>query len=185
MSIMVGTGRGAEAGVLIRDAEALEILEKVTTLVVDKTGTLTEGRPALVTVASVSDGDETTILSLAAGLEQASEHPLAAAIVAGAAERTIAIPKVSNFSSVTGQGVTGVVDGRKIAIGSRAHLDALGVEASSLADRAEALRREGQTVLFVAIDGHAAGLLGVADRIKPTTSEAIRALKQGGMLSSW
>ena len=182
MSIMVGTGRGAEAGVLIRDAEALEILEKVTTLVVDKTGTLTEGRPALVTVASVGDVDETTLLSLAAGLEQASEHPLAAAVVAGAAERAHRDSEGERFLVSHREGCDGSDRRSK---NRRSGVEGISMRlasiASSLADRAEALRREGQTVLFVAIDGRAAGLLGVADRIKPTTPEAIRALKQDGM----
>ena len=193
MSIMVGTGRGAEAGVLIRHAEALEILEKVTTVVVDKTGTLTEGKPALVTVISAGEGGRTGeagegddagkagILSAAASLERASEHPLAGAVVAGASARGVAIPRVKDFTSVTGKGVVGTVDGRRVAVGSRAHLEDLGVDASALADRAEALRREGQTVLFVAIDGRAAGLLGVADRVKATTADAIRALQQDGI----
>jgi Cu+-exporting ATPase len=181
MSIMVGTGRGAEAGVLIRDAEALEIFETVTTLVVDKTGTLTEGRPALVTVQPIAEVDEATLLAVAAGLERVSEHPLAAAVVAGAEERRIAIPRASEFASVTGKGVSGTVNGRRIAVGSRALLDDHGIDSSMLAERAESLRRDGQTVLFVAVDGQAAGLLGVADRIKPTTVEAIRALQQDGL----
>jgi Cu+-exporting ATPase len=181
MSIMVGTGRGAEAGVLIRDAEALEVLEKVTTLVVDKTGTLTEGRPTLVTVNPIGGSDEATLLALAAGLERVSEHPLAAAVVAGAAERKITIPKVTDFVSATGKGVTGSVDGHHVAVGNRAHLDSLGVETVALAEAAESLRRDGQTILFVAIDRRAAGLLGVADRIKPTTTEAIRTLQTDGL----
>ena len=181
MSIMVGTGRGAEAGVLVRDAEALEVFEKVTTLVVDKTGTLTEGRPTLVTVHPIAGHEEAAFLALVAGLERVSEHPLAAAVVAGAAERRITIPKVTDFVSTTGKGVAGSVEGHHVAVGNRAHLDSLGVDTGALADRAESLRREGQTILFVAIDGRAAGLLGVADRIKPTTAEAIRALRKDGL----
>ena len=190
MSIMVGTGRGAEAGVLVRDAEALEVFEKVTTLVVDKTGTLTEGRPTLVTVHPIGGHDEAAFLALVAGLERVSEHPLAAAVVAAAVERKIAIPKVTDFVSTTGKGVAGVVDGHRLAVGNRAHFaDATGesredppeIEIAALTDRAESLRRDGQTILFVAIDGRAAGLLGVADRIKPTTAEAIRALQKDGL----
>jgi Cu+-exporting ATPase len=181
MSIMVGTGRGAEAGVLIRDAEALEILEKVTTLVVDKTGTLTEGRPTLVTVQPVGQTDEQTLLAAAAGLERVSEHPLAAAVVAAATERRIVVPAVRDFESVTGKGVVGLVDGRRVAVGNRAHLEALGIETEGLADRADVLRRDGQTVLYVAIDGRPAGLLGVTDRIKPSSIEAIRSLQQEGL----
>jgi Cu+-exporting ATPase len=181
MSIMVGTGRGAEVGVLIRDATALEVLEQVTTLVVDKTGTLTEGRPTLVTVDPIGGYDEAAILSFAAALERVSEHPLAAAVVAGATERRTAIPNVSDFVSTTGKGVAGVVDGHRVAVGNRAQLIALGVDPGALADRAESLRRDGQTVLFVAIDGSAAGLLGVADSVKPTTLQAIRELKRDGL----
>jgi P-type Cu+ transporter len=181
MSIMVGTGRGAEAGVLIRDAEALEVFEKVTTLVVDKTGTLTEGKPRLVTVAPAAGLDEPTLLRLTASLEHVSEHPLAAAIVAGAAERGVSLAPVSDFASVTGKGVTGTVEGRPVAIGNRAHLEALGLDPGPLAERADALRREGQTVMFVVVDGRAAGLVGVADPVKPTTVDAIRRLHAEGL----
>jgi Cu+-exporting ATPase len=181
MSIMVGTGRGAEAGVLIRDAEALETFEKITTLVVDKTGTLTEGRPALVTIEPVGSVDEATLLTLAAGLERGSEHPLAAAVVTGAAERGLTPPKATDFVSVTGKGVAGTIDGRRVLVGSRRHLDDQGVDTAPMVARAESLRRDGQTVLFIAMDGAPAGLLGVADRIKPTTVEAIRALQHDGL----
>ncbi len=181
MSIMVGTGRGAESGVLIRNAEALEILERITTLVVDKTGTLTEGRPRLVSVEPAPGADERELLGLAASLENVSEHPLAAAIVAGARERGLAVGEVREFESVTGRGVNGAVDGRKVSIGSASHLESLGVEAGPLRPRANELRQKGQTVVFVAIDGSAAGLLGVADPIKATTPEAIQALRREGI----
>jgi Cu+-exporting ATPase len=181
MSIMVGTGRGAEAGVLIRNAEALETLEKVTTIVVDKTGTLTEGKPRLVTVEPLSNLDSTTLLRLVASLEHVSEHPLAAAIVGGARERGVALSEVRDFASVTGKGVTGTVDGRSVAIGNLRHVEALGLDPGVLRDRAEALRRDGQTVMFVAVDGRPAGLVGVADPIKATTTEAIQALHREGV----
>jgi Cu+-exporting ATPase len=181
MSIMVGTGRGAEAGVLIRNAEALETLEKVTTIVVDKTGTLTEGKPRLVTVEPLSNFDPTTLLRLVASLENVSEHPLAAAIVGGARERGVSLSEVRDFASVTGKGVTGTVDGHSIAIGNLRHVEALGLDPGVLRDRAEALRRDGQTVMFVAVDGRPAGLVGVADPIKATTTEAIQALHREGV----
>jgi Cu+-exporting ATPase len=178
MSIMVGTGRGAEAGVLIRNAEALEILERVTTLVVDKTGTLTEGKPAVIAVVPASDTDDATLLRLAASLEHVSEHPLAAAIVAGAKQRRIDPDPVDGFESVTGKGVTGSVGGHRVAIGNLRLMEDLAVPSGSLADRAEALRRDGQTVMFVSVDGRASGLIGVADPIKSTSIDAIRALHQ-------
>jgi P-type Cu+ transporter len=181
MSIMVGTGRGAEGGVLIRNAEALETLEKITTIVVDKTGTLTEGKPRLVTVEPLSNLEPTTLLRLVASLEHVSEHPLAAAIVGGARERGVTLSEVRDFASVTGKGVTGTVDGRSVAIGNLRHLDALGLDPGVLRDRAEALRRDGQTVMFVAVDGRPAGLVGVADPVKATTAEAIQALHREGV----
>ena len=181
MSIMVGTGRGAEAGVLIRNAEALERLEQIDTLVVDKTGTLTEGKPRLVTIESQEGVDAGILLRLAASLEHVSEHPLAAAIVAGARDRQVPLLDVAEFQSATGKGVSGTVDGHRVAIGNLTHLDALGVEPGRWRDRAEALRLDGQTVVFVAIDGTPAGLLGVADPIKETTVEAIRALHDEGV----
>jgi Cu+-exporting ATPase len=181
MSIMVGTGRGAEAGVLIRNAEALELLEGVTTVVVDKTGTLTEGKPTLVTVEPRAEGDAATLLRLTASLEHVSEHPLAVAIVAGARARSIELTDVRDFQSITGQGVVGVVDGRRVAIGNRALFESLGIDPGALPARADALRREGQTVMFVATDGQAAGLIGVADPIKPSTPEAIQALHRQGL----
>jgi Cu+-exporting ATPase len=181
MSIMVGTGRGAEAGVLIRHAEALETLEKVTTIVVDKTGTLTEGKPRLVTVEPVGPFEASAMLRLAASLEHVSEHPLAAAIMAGAKERSLPLADVKQFESVTGQGVSGVVDGHRVAIGNVRHLETLRIDPGPLRDRADDLRRQGQTVMFVAIDAIAAGLVGVADPIKATTGEAIRALHDDGV----
>ena len=180
MAVTVGTGRGATAGVLIRDAEALELLEKVDTLVVDKTGTLTVGRPSLMTI--VAEGiDEAELLGLAAGIELASEHPLAGAIVAAARERNVALPSTVDFSSHTGKGVTGRVGGRETALGNEELFRALGIGTGSLMRRADELRRDGQTVMFVAIDRRPAGLLGVADPIKPSTAEAIRLLHEAGM----
>ena len=181
MSIMVGTGRGAEAGVLFRNAEALEILEKVTTVVVDKTGTLTEGKPRLVTVAAAAGVQESDLLRLAASVEHVSEHPLASAVVAAARERGLAISKVSGFQSTTGLGVAGHVDGRDVAVGNLAHLRALGLQAGALDQRAEELRTQGQTAVFVAIDGEVSGVLGVADPIKKGAAEAIRALHDEGL----
>ena len=181
MSIMVGTGRGAEAGVLIRNAEALEILEQVTIVIVDKTGTLTEGRPTLATVEGREDVDETTLLRLAASLENVSEHPLAAAIVAAARQRALQLLPVSDFRSITGEGVVGTVNGRTVAIGNLRHLESLGVPSESLSDRADVLRREGRTVVFVSIDGRPAGLLGVVDPIKKTAKDTISALHRDGL----
>jgi P-type Cu+ transporter len=179
MSIMVGTGRGAEAGVLIRDAEALELLEKVTTMVVDKTGTLTEGKPRLVNVEPMSGLDERSLLFLAASLEAVSEHPIAAAVTAAARERGIELAPVTGFMSATGLGVTGWVDGHAVVVGSPRHLHNTGVVVPD--DRAESLRREGQTVVFVASDGKPAGVLGVADPVKPAAREAVEALHREGV----
>ncbi len=181
MSIMVGTGRGAQAGVLLRNAEALEILEKVDTLVVDKTGTLTEGKPRLVTIEPVTGVDAATLLRLAASLEQASEHPLAAAIVAGAKEKGIALSGAEEFRSRTGMGVSARIEGREVALGNARLFEELKIDVSPLAARAGELQREGQTVVFVAIDGRAAGLLGVTDPVKATAREAIRELHREGM----
>jgi Cu+-exporting ATPase len=181
MSIMVATGRGAMAGVLIKNAEALEVLEKVDTLVVDKTGTLTEGKPRLVSVVAPPGQDETALLNLAARLEQGSEHPLAAAIVAGAHERGITVGGAQDFRSITGKGVVGSVDGQTVTLGNRALLDELQIEAGELLERAEELRRKGQTVMFVAVNDKAMGLLGVADPVKPSTPEAIRMLHEEGL----
>jgi len=181
MSIMVGIGRGARAGVLIRNAEALERMEKVDTLVVDKTGTLTEGKPRLQSVVPSAGIDESTLLRLAASLEQGSEHPLAAAIVAGAAERGVRPVPVTDFGSRTGRGVTAAVEGRRVVLGNRTLLNELGIDPGPLAARAEALRADGQGVVFVAVDGQVAGLLGVSDPIKATTPEALRRLRRDGV----
>ena len=175
MSIMVGTGRGAEAGVLFRNAEALELLEQITTLVVDKTGTLTEGKPRLVTVEA-HGLDEQAVLRHVASLESVSEHPLAAAIVSGARTRNIALSPVQQFASTTGQGVAGIVDGHKVGIGNLRYLEQLEVDPGPLRARADELRVAGQTVMFAVIDGRAAGVVGVADPVKATTREAIDAL---------
>jgi Cu+-exporting ATPase len=175
---MVGTGRGAQAGVLVRKAEALEVLETVNTLVVDKTGTLTEGKPKLVTIRPSAGISESDLLRFAASVEQASEHPLAAAIVDGAKQRGVEIVSSDAFRSLTGKGAIATVDGREVAIGNLRLMEEAKVEMGPLASEAEALRREGQTVMFIAIDGRPAGLLGVADPIKQTTAEAIQALHQ-------
>ena len=181
MSIMVGTGRGASAGVLIRHAEALERLEKVDTLVIDKTGTLTEGKPRLAEIRSVSPFNDDDLLRFAATLEQASEHPLAAAIVAGAASRGVSASAASDFSSVTGRGVKGSVDGRRVLLGNAALLRDNGIHAADLDAEARQQRQQGQTVVFVAIDGTVAGTIGVSDPVKPSTAEAIRALHADGL----
>jgi len=177
MSIMVGTGRGAAAGVLIKNAEALEVMERVDTLVVDKTGTLTEGKPKLVTAEPAAGFEETELLGLAAGIERGSEHPLAAAIVAGATARGIAVAPSEEFKSVTGKGVVGRVSGRAVALGNRRLMEDLGVTLGGLIERAEKLRGEGQTVMFVAVDRSPAGLVGVADPIKASTPEALELLR--------
>jgi Cu+-exporting ATPase len=181
MSIMVGTGRGAVAGVLIKNAEALELLEKVDTVVIDKTGTLTEGKPKLVTVEVVAGANESDVLRLAASLEKASEHPLAAAIVAGAQERQLQLAKDQGFQSYTGKGIFGVVEGKRVALGNAKLFDELKISADALRDRAEHLRGEGQTVMFVAIEKQLAGLIGVADPIKASTKEAIGLLHESGV----
>ncbi len=181
MSIMIGTGTGARAGVLIRNAEALEMLEKVDTLIVDKTGTLTEGKPQLVSVVPFDGFDEPTVLRLAAGLERGSEHPLSAAIVAGAEARKLTPAPVEDFQSVTGKGVTGRVEERKVVLGNAALLSALGLDPAALDAKAETLRAEGQTVMLMAVDGRPAGLLGVADPIKASTPEALDLLKKEGL----
>ena len=181
MSIMVATGRGALAGVLVRHAEALEVLEKVDTLVVDKTGTLTEGKPRLMSVLARLPVRDHDLLRLAASLERGSEHPLAAAIVAGAQERKLSLTDTRDFTSITGKGVMGQVDGRQVTLGNRTLFTELGIELGELVEQAEALRREGQTVMFVAIDRQPAGLLGVADPIKPSTPEAIQLLRADGV----
>ncbi len=182
MSIMVGTGRGAQAGVLIRNAEALERMEKVDTLVLDKTGTLTEGKPKLVTLRPFSGFDDSTILGLAAALEKSSEHPLAQAILSGASERKVTYElEVRHFQSVTGMGIRGDVSGKQVLIGNSKFLDSEGVVTQELKKTAETLRSDGQTVLFLSIDGKPAGILGVADPIKSTTPDAIRQLREAGL----
>ncbi|HTT08304.1 MAG TPA: copper-translocating P-type ATPase [Gammaproteobacteria bacterium] len=181
MSIMVGTGRGAMAGVLIRNAECLEIMEKVNTLVTDKTGTLTLGKPVLTSVVALPGFAENDILQVAASLERASEHPLAAAIVTGGEARGLNPADVADFQSVTGKGVTGATGGKKAGIGNNKLLESLGIASPELEAQAAAMRSDGQTVMFVAIDGRAAGLIGVADPIKPTTANAISALHAEGL----
>jgi Cu+-exporting ATPase len=181
ISIMVGTGRGAAAGVLIKNAEVLEIMEKVNTLVTDKTGTLTEGKPKLTSVVALQGFQDNDILQLGASLERASEHPLADAIVKGADARSLTLADVKEFQSVSGKGITGLVAGRKVSIGNQKLFVDPGIEMGALLERADALQAEGQTVMFVAIDGSPAGLLGVADPIKESTLEAVRALQAAGL----
>jgi Cu+-exporting ATPase len=181
MSIMVAAGKGAQAGVLFRSAEAIETLRKVTTLVVDKTGTLTEGRPKLVAMEPAPEWKEEDLLRLAAGLEQGSEHPLAAAVVAGALDRKLTIPKVEDFQAETGKGVRGRVEGRTVALGTRGFLGEAAMTSNEMAERADERRKEGQTVLFVAVGGRFAGLLAVADPIKASTSEALTNLHREGV----
>ena len=181
MSIMVGTGRGATMGVLIKNAEALEILCKIDTLVVDKTGTLTEGKPKVVAVEPAPGFEAETVLRLAASLEQASEHPLAAAIVRGAKERNLTLVSPKDFDSKTGRGVIGKVEGKAVALGNRKLLEELGIDAAAMLPRADALRQEGQTVMYLAIDGKPGGLIGVADPIKASTPEALAVLHQEGV----
>jgi Cu+-exporting ATPase len=164
------------AGVLVKNAEALEVMEKVDTLVVDKTGTLTEGKPRLVSVVPAPGQDEAELLRLAASLERGSEHPLAAATVAEVLARGLRLSEPESFDSLTGKGVRGVVEGRKVAVGTRRLLEELGIDAGGLDARVEELRREGQTVMFVAIDGRLAGILGVADPVKESAADAVRQL---------
>ncbi len=181
MSIMMGTGRGALAGVLIKNAEALQVLEKVDTLVVDKTGTLTEGKPRLASVHALPGWDEAEVLRLAAILERGSEHPLAAAIVAGAQERGIELGEAREFLSLTGEGVVGKVEGKALALGNRRLFDKLKIELAALGNKASQLRGEGQTMVFMAVDGLACGLLAVTDPIKPSTPDALRVLQKDGI----
>jgi Cu+-exporting ATPase len=181
MSIMVGTGRGAQAGVLIKNAEALERFAKVDTLVVDKTGTLTEGKPQVTTLVPAPGFDEAELLRLSASIERASEHPLAAAIVAAAEQRGLWLEEVSDFESITGKGVRGQVGGREVALGNQKLLDGLGVDAGTGAERADERRADGETVMFAVVDGRLAGLVGVADPIKVTTPGALRALHEEGL----
>ena len=178
MSIMVATGKGAQAGVLFKNAEAIEVLREIDTLVVDKTGTLTEGKPKLVTVSAGGGFDERELLRFAASLERGSEHPLAAAIVSGAQERGVELTKAESFESITGKGVKGRIDGREVSLGNRALIDNLKIDFASFVDDAEKFRAEGQTVMFVSLDGKVAGLVGVADPIKESTPEAIKQLHE-------
>ena len=181
MAIMVGTGRGARAGVLIKNAEALEVLEKVNTLVFDKTGTLTEGKPTVESVTAVTAGDESELVRLVASLEQGSEHPLGSAIISAARQNNLALANASKFQSSTGLGISGEVEGKVIMAGNERLFEQLRFPMDELKQRAEDLRRKGQTVIFVTIDGHPAGLIGIADPIKPSTSQALRDLKAAGL----
>ncbi|MDF1545927.1 MAG: heavy metal translocating P-type ATPase, partial [bacterium] len=181
MSIMVATGKGATVGVLFKNAEAIEVLRKVDTLVVDKTGTLTLGKPKLVSIHPEHPWDESSLLAIAAGLERSSEHPLAAAIVEGSLTRNLTPATVDNFESITGKGVVGISNDRQVALGNRALMDQLGIGVESLAGKAEEMRREGQTAMFVSVAGESAGILGVADPIKETTPEAISQLHEEGI----
>jgi Cu+-exporting ATPase len=181
MAIMVGTGRGARAGVLIKNAEALEILEKVDTLVFDKTGTLTEGKPTVESVVGATGGNETELVRLAASLEQGSEHPLGSAIVAAAKENNIPMAGVSEFQSQPGLGISGKVDGRTVAVGNEKFFQQKSISFDALMETAGNLRHNGQTVVFVAVDGRPAGLIGIADPIKPSTAQALRDLRAAGL----
>jgi Cu+-exporting ATPase len=181
MSIMVGVGRGAQLGVLIKNAEALERMEKTDTLVVDKTGTLTEGKPKVVAIRTSGDLGEDEILRLAASVERASEHPLATAIVNVAKERQLELSEPSGFDAPAGKGVTGEVEGRKLTIGNAGFLDASGISTADLAKDADELRKDGATVIFMGLDGKAAGLLAIADPVKPGALDAIKALQNEGV----
>ncbi|MDH7973308.1 heavy metal translocating P-type ATPase [Sphingomonas sp. AR_OL41] len=181
MSIMVGIGRGAGLGILVRNAEALERMEKVDTLVVDKTGTLTEGRPSVTAIVAAPGFDEAELLRLAAGVERASEHPIARAILAAAKTRGMTVPEVSDFDAPSGKGAVGVVDGKQVVLGNAGFLTERGIDSAALADRADALRGDGATAIYIAVDAQAAGILAIADAIKPTTAEAIAALRADGI----
>jgi Cu+-exporting ATPase len=184
MAIMVGTGRGAKAGVLIRNAEALEILEKVNTLVVDKTGTLTEGKPKVVSIVPFgmfAESDTNELIRLVASVEQGSEHPLGAAVIAAAKDRGLSLADVQNFQSLTGRGVSASVADKAVLVGNEELLREQGIQAEVLVQKAQELRKKGQTVFFAAIDGEAAGLIGIADPIKPSTPQALRDLKAAGL----
>jgi Cu+-exporting ATPase len=181
MSIMIATGRGAQEGVLIKDAEALERFSKVDTLIIDKTGTLTEGKPKLTDVVTIGGIDEERLLTLAASLERGSEHPLAEAIVAGAEERRAKLVEITDFEAKTGKGVQGKAAGTGIALGNAAMMNELGIDTAALSERIETLRDDGKTVMFVVVDGSLAGFVAVADRIKPTTAAAIKALHESGL----
>jgi Cu+-exporting ATPase len=181
MSIMVGVGRGAHSGVLIKSAEALERMEKVDTLVVDKTGTLTEGKPTVVALRPVEDMGEIELLYLAASIERASEHPLGRAVVAAAEDRGIVLAAPEGVDSPVGKGVLGRVDGRAVLIGNTRFLEEYAVDARALEADADALRRDGVTAIFVAVDGRAAGVIGIADPVKASTPEALAALNAAGI----
>jgi P-type Cu+ transporter len=181
IAIMVGTGRGAHAGVLIKNAEALEILEKVDTLVVDKTGTLTDGKPRVVSVVAALEQSDDELLRLVASVEQGSEHPLGAAVLSAAKERGLALAAVQSFQSRTGRGVIGQVDGRRIFVGNDGLFHENGISSADLAQKAEELRQDGQTVILVGVDGKPAGLIGIADPIKPSALQAVRDLKAEGL----
>jgi Cu+-exporting ATPase len=181
MAIMVGTGRGAMAGVLVKHAEALERLETVDTIVVDKTGTLTEGKPTLAGIMTFDGGSDRDALALAAALEQSSEHPLAAAILAAARGRGLTLPAAAEFSAEPGRGIAALVNGRRIRLGNTGMMEAAAIDVTAALAQAEAWRRDGQTVVFLAVDNRLTAILGVADPIKPTTGEALRALKAEGL----
>ena len=181
MSIMVGVGRGAQAGVLIRDAEALERMEKIDTIIVDKTGTLTEGKPSVTSIATVRGQDENELLRLAASVEKASEHPLAAAIVKAAQDRKLEIPKVMGFDSPSGKGAIGMVDKKRIVIGNAKFMGELKIATDALSDKADAMRRDGATAVFVAVNGKLAGAIGIADAVKASTPQALAALREAGV----
>jgi len=181
MAIMVGTGRGAAAGILIRNAEALETFEKVNILVVDKTGTLTEGKPRLTSVIPAEGFNESQLLQMVASLEKASEHPLAAAILAAATEKRVTLQEVTEFESITGKGVTGQLQSKRVGIGNAALMADLGASSDVLNNKSSALQKEGQTVMFIALEGKFAGLIAVADPIKDTTLDAIQQLKKEGI----
>jgi Cu+-exporting ATPase len=181
MSIMVGVGRGAGFGVLIKNAEALEHMEKVDTLIVDKTGTLTEGKPAVTRIIAAGGFDETELLRIAAGVERASEHPLALAIVNAAMDRNIEIPPVSDFDSPTGRGALGIVEGKRVALGNARFLKEAGIDASPLSTQADALRMDGATTIFVGVDGRVAGAFAIADPVKQTTAQALDSLRAEGI----
>ena len=181
MSIMVGVGRGAQAGVLIKNAEALQRLEKVDTLVIDKTGTLTEGKPTVVALKPAPGVSEEELIRLAASLERGSEHPLAAAIVRAAADRNLALAKVEHFESVSGKGVTGTIEGRKVVLGNRTMMQATQIDVGALEALAEDLRSDGATAVFAALDGKASGVIAIADPVKATTADAVHILKEMGV----
>jgi Cu+-exporting ATPase len=181
MSIMVATGRGARAGVLIKNAQGLEAMEKVDTVIFDKTGTLTQGAPEVISIETAGNFDRSELLRLAAGLERASEHPLAAAIVKAAGQHNVSIPAVNDFQNFPGKGIGGTIEGKAVLVGNRSLLDARQIDLGDLPDLASRLRREGQTIIFIAIDQNAAGLLGIADPIKATTPEAVKILHDDGV----